>query len=183
MDSSAPPELVTITATIVAAYVSNNSISSDELPGLIAETHAALSRAAGRVVPQEREEAKPKIAVKKSVMPDFHHLSGGRQEVQITEAASCGPTTTCRRKSIARSGACRPTIRWWRRTTRARARSLPRRWVSGHAASVERRSGSLTSYFIAARFPHLPFSLRSGAASQLRQASRVPAFSFQQVAA
>ena len=71
MDSSAPPELVTITATIVAAYVSNNSIASTELPGLIAETHAALSRAAGRTVPPEREESKPKIAVKKSVMPDF----------------------------------------------------------------------------------------------------------------
>lgn len=71
MDSPAQPELVTITATIVAAYVSNNSIASADLPGLIAETHAALSRAAGRSVPQEREEAKPKIAVKKSVMPDY----------------------------------------------------------------------------------------------------------------
>lgn len=71
MDSPAQPELVTITATIVAAYVSNNSISSTDLPGLIAETHAALSRAAGRSVPQEREETKPKIAVKKSVMPDY----------------------------------------------------------------------------------------------------------------
>lgn len=71
MDSSASPELVTITAKIVAAYVSNNPIASSELPGLIAETHAALSRAAGRSVPAEREETKPKIAVKKSVMPDF----------------------------------------------------------------------------------------------------------------
>jgi predicted transcriptional regulator len=72
MDSSAPQELVTITATIVAAYVSNNSISSSDLPGLIADTHAALSRAAGRaVVSAEREEAKPKVAIKKSVMPDF----------------------------------------------------------------------------------------------------------------
>ncbi|HVJ77316.1 MAG TPA: MucR family transcriptional regulator [Hyphomicrobium sp.] len=71
MDSQAQPELVTITATIVAAYVSNNSIASTDLPGLIAETHAALSRAAGRAAPPEREEAKPKIAVKKSVMPDY----------------------------------------------------------------------------------------------------------------
>lgn len=71
MDSSGPPELVTITATIVAAYVSNNSIASNELPNLIAETHAALSRAAGRTVQPERDESKPKIAVKKSVMPDF----------------------------------------------------------------------------------------------------------------
>jgi len=71
MDSSAQSELVTITATIVAAYVSNNSIASTELPNLIAETHAALSRAAGRIVSPEREETKPKIAVKKSVMPDY----------------------------------------------------------------------------------------------------------------
>ncbi len=70
-DPAAPPELVNITASIVAAFVSNNSVSSTELPALIAETHAALSRAAGKVVPLEREEAKPKIAVKKSVMPDF----------------------------------------------------------------------------------------------------------------
>lgn len=70
MEGSGPPELVDITATIVAAYVSNNSISSAELPNLIADTHAALSRAAGRAVPVEREDSKPKIAVKKSVMPD-----------------------------------------------------------------------------------------------------------------
>ncbi len=72
MDGPAAPELVNITATIVAAYVSNNSISSNELPTLIADTHAALARAAGRSVPVEREESKPKIAVKKSVMP--HHI-------------------------------------------------------------------------------------------------------------
>ncbi len=71
MDSSAPPELVTITASIVAAFVSNNTVSTSDIPTLIAETHAALSRAAGRTVTPEREDAKPKIAVKKSVMPDF----------------------------------------------------------------------------------------------------------------
>ena len=72
MDSSNPPDLVGITATIVAAFVSKNSVSSTELPALIAETHAALSRAAGRPgAPVEREEAKPKVAVKKSVMPDY----------------------------------------------------------------------------------------------------------------
>lgn len=71
MEGSAPPELVNITATIVAAYVSNNSIASGELPNLIADTHAALSRAAGRSAPIEREESKPKVAVKKSVMADY----------------------------------------------------------------------------------------------------------------
>ncbi len=71
MEGSCSPELVNITATIVAAYVSNNAISLTDLPGLITDTHAALSRAAGRAVPIEREESKPKIAVKKSVMADY----------------------------------------------------------------------------------------------------------------
>lgn len=71
MDGTGQGELVNITASIVAAYVSNNTISSNDLPSLIADTHAALSRAAGKVVGVEREEAKPKIAVKKSVMPDY----------------------------------------------------------------------------------------------------------------
>lgn len=71
MDSSGPAELVNIAASIVAAYVSRNEIAPAELPNLIAETHAALSRAAGKQAPIEREEAKPKIAVKKSVMPDY----------------------------------------------------------------------------------------------------------------
>lgn len=71
MEGSGPGDLVSITASIVAAYVSNNSVSSGDLPNLIAETHAALSRAAGKVVRVEREESKPKIAVKKSVMPDY----------------------------------------------------------------------------------------------------------------
>lgn len=71
MDGTGQGELVNITASIVAAYVSNNTISSNDLPSLIADTHAALSRAAGKAVGPEREEAKPKIAVKKSVMPDY----------------------------------------------------------------------------------------------------------------
>lgn len=71
MDSSGPSELVSIAASIVAAYVSRNEIAPAELPNLIAETHAALSRAAGKPAPVEREEAKPKIAVKKSVLPDY----------------------------------------------------------------------------------------------------------------
>lgn len=70
-DLSAGADLVTITATIVAAYVSKNAIASGELPGLIADTHAALSRAAGRQAPLDREDSKPRVAVKKSVMPDY----------------------------------------------------------------------------------------------------------------
>jgi predicted transcriptional regulator len=70
-EGTAAPELVSVTATIVAAFVSNNTVSSGDLPALIADTHAALCRVAGRQVPVEREDSKPKIAVKKSVMADY----------------------------------------------------------------------------------------------------------------
>lgn len=71
MDEMHSTDLVTIAASIVAAYVSNNTVASNDLPALIADTHAALSRAAGRPAQIEREDNRPKIAVKKSVMPDY----------------------------------------------------------------------------------------------------------------
>lgn len=71
MEDATQPELVELTAKIVSAYVSNNSVVASDLPHLISETHAALSRANGGVIPVEREEQKPKVPVKKSVMPDY----------------------------------------------------------------------------------------------------------------
>ena len=70
MEEGAQPELVELTAKIVSAFVSNNTIGAGESPQLINETHAALTRATGIPVQQEREELKPKVPVKKSVMPD-----------------------------------------------------------------------------------------------------------------
>ena len=70
MEDPTPPELVELTAKIVSAYVSNNTVVATDLPHLISETHAALSRATGNSAPVEREEQKPKVPVKKSVMPD-----------------------------------------------------------------------------------------------------------------
>lgn len=71
MEEAKQPELVELTAKIVSAYVSNNTVVAGELPQLINDTHAALARASGGVVPQEREELRPKVPVKKSVMPDY----------------------------------------------------------------------------------------------------------------
>jgi predicted transcriptional regulator len=71
VENPSQPELVELTARIVSAYVSNNAIVASDLPHLISETHAALSRATGNVLQMEREEQKPKVPVKKSVMPDY----------------------------------------------------------------------------------------------------------------
>jgi len=71
MDKSESPHLVELTARIVSAYVSNNTIVASDIPQLISETHAALSRTSSGAPAVEREEQKPRIAVKKSVMPDY----------------------------------------------------------------------------------------------------------------
>jgi predicted transcriptional regulator len=70
VENQAQPGLVELTARIVSAYVSNNAIVASDLPHLISETHAALSRATGGAPQVEREEQKPKVPVKKSVMAD-----------------------------------------------------------------------------------------------------------------
>ena len=63
--------LVALTAEIVSAYVSNNPVGASDLPGLIGDVHSALTRVTGNIEIPEREEAKPAIAVKKSVTPDY----------------------------------------------------------------------------------------------------------------
>lgn len=63
--------LVALTANIVSAYVSNNTVGREDLPTMIADVHEALSKASQRVVSGEREELKPAVPPKKSVFPDY----------------------------------------------------------------------------------------------------------------
>lgn len=72
MDVEEKPELMELTAKIVAAFVSNNTIVASDVPQLIHETFSALSRATGdgTTVPV-REELRPKVPVKRSIMPDY----------------------------------------------------------------------------------------------------------------
>lgn len=65
-------DFIELTADIVSAYVSNNSVPASELPALINDVHAALSRVVGGAAPVVPMEApKPAIAVKKSITADF----------------------------------------------------------------------------------------------------------------
>ncbi|MBB3238091.1 MucR family transcriptional regulator [Phyllobacterium endophyticum] len=65
--------LLELTAELVAAYVSNNSVPAGDLPGLIADVHAALGRVGGglETVAAVQEKPKPAINPKKSVADDF----------------------------------------------------------------------------------------------------------------
>lgn len=71
METSTQPDLVELTAKIVSAYVSNNAVVATDIPQLINETHLALSRASGLAPVSDSEELKPKVPIKKSVMPDY----------------------------------------------------------------------------------------------------------------
>jgi MucR family transcriptional regulator, transcriptional regulator of exopolysaccharide biosynthesis len=70
-DEKPEPDLVALTAKIVSAYVSNNSVGASELPQLISETHAALGQASVANAASVEEELKPKVPIKKSVTPDY----------------------------------------------------------------------------------------------------------------
>ena len=64
-------ELLKLVTDIIAAYVSNNSVPSSDLPSLINEIHNALVKVAGGTVETPVEAPKPAVPLKKSVTPDY----------------------------------------------------------------------------------------------------------------
>jgi predicted transcriptional regulator len=71
-ETSTNANLIDLAADIVSAYVSNNTVSSSDLPGLIGEVYAALQRTSSGVAPEPMPEPlKPAVPVKKSVTPDY----------------------------------------------------------------------------------------------------------------
>jgi len=70
-DTPANGSFIELTAEIVSAYVSNNTVPAAEIPGLINQVHAALSRVSGKTTDGSSEPPKPAISVKKSITPEF----------------------------------------------------------------------------------------------------------------
>jgi predicted transcriptional regulator len=63
--------LIELTAEIVSAYVSANTVASSDLTTLIREVHAALHRTATGAAAPETEPLKPAVPLRKSVTPDY----------------------------------------------------------------------------------------------------------------
>jgi len=59
------------TASIVAAYVSHNTIPADQVPALIARVYAALSQVADGLPVSASEALIPAVPVKRSIAPDY----------------------------------------------------------------------------------------------------------------
>lgn len=62
--------LIELTAEIVAAYVSNNSVAANDLPNVISQVHMALG---GATMPTEEivEKPKPAVSVRRSIQNDY----------------------------------------------------------------------------------------------------------------
>jgi predicted transcriptional regulator len=69
-DNPGESSFIELTATIVSAYVSNNSVASAEIPNLISQVHSALKRVSGGQVAAPAEPLKPAVPVKRSVADD-----------------------------------------------------------------------------------------------------------------
>ncbi len=62
--------LVTLTADIVAAHVSNNSVAISDIPLVIRSVHEALAGLASKAEPVP-EPQQPAVSVRASVKPDY----------------------------------------------------------------------------------------------------------------
>lgn len=63
--------LVTLTADIVAAHVSNNSVAVSDLPLLIANVHGALAGLGTKAPEPEAKKQEPAVSVRSSIKPDY----------------------------------------------------------------------------------------------------------------
>lgn len=62
--------LITLTSDIVAAHVSNNSVSTDEVAKLIGSVYSALSGLGAPIIPEE-VAPEPAVSIRASVKPDY----------------------------------------------------------------------------------------------------------------
>ena len=78
MDAGMPSEsassnLTELTADVVSAYISKNTVRAEELAGLISTVYSALSGvgngSATAAAPEEKRQ--PVVSIKKSITPDF----------------------------------------------------------------------------------------------------------------
>lgn len=74
-DAPDKSELLSLTADIVAAHVSNNRVEASDLPALIRQIYGTLAALDGTAPAQPAaapvEKPQPAVSIKKSVSPDY----------------------------------------------------------------------------------------------------------------
>ena len=64
-------ELVELSGQIVSAYVSHNSVTTTDLPKMIADVHAALQRLTNPAASEASLSPTPAVSIRKSATADF----------------------------------------------------------------------------------------------------------------
>jgi len=70
MDQNTHANYLELTADLVSAYVSHNSLPVSDLPSLINAVHTALSQVGGGKAQQSAEVPKTPVPIRKSITPD-----------------------------------------------------------------------------------------------------------------
>ncbi|MBR0641413.1 MucR family transcriptional regulator [Plastoroseomonas hellenica] len=70
LDDITAPDLLALTAEIVAAHVANNSVTQSDLPALIQNVHRTLAGLGEPSAPPE-EKRQPAVPIKRSITPDY----------------------------------------------------------------------------------------------------------------
>ncbi|MFE1600069.1 MucR family transcriptional regulator [Methylobacterium sp. ID0610] len=70
-ESEASTDYIELAADIVSAFVSKNSVTMAELPGLIASVHETLGRLGKEPVEERAEPLAPAVPIKKSITPEY----------------------------------------------------------------------------------------------------------------
>ncbi len=69
-ENSGESSFVQLTADIVSAYLSNNTVASAEIPGLIGQVYSALLRVSNGHESAPAEPLKPAVPIKRSITPE-----------------------------------------------------------------------------------------------------------------
>ena len=70
-DHNQHQELLSFTADIVSAHLSNNQIAADEIPGLIQKVYKTLANVNGESSVVASERPQPAVPIKRSVTPEY----------------------------------------------------------------------------------------------------------------
>lgn len=62
---------IQLTANIVSAYVSNNTVASADIPNLISQVYSALMRVSSGQAGMPAEPVKPAVSVKRSITAEY----------------------------------------------------------------------------------------------------------------
>ena len=69
-DDASGTSFIGLTANIVSAYVSNNTVAASDIPALINQVHTALMRVTSGQGEASTEPLKPAVPIKRSITPE-----------------------------------------------------------------------------------------------------------------